>query len=266
MAMEGLSKLVSEEHEDHIHIRWPTSKFVGSLRLLCVSDTHDQHAFMPRGLPQADILIHAGDFTFRGAKEELESFREWMHTLLANGTVKDVVFVAGNHEVSLELSAKNPAVRRAQEANKTELINQPNMHYLEDSGCIVQGIRFYGSPYCTRFGRDWGFQASDVPEDLGKRYNGILEGLHVLVTHQPPFGQGDKNTVDKRTGSHMLLERVLTASPLLHVFGHIHTGHGVSMRDDVATLFVNAAICDEDYNPVQKPILVELVGDATASA
>lgn len=42
----------------------------------------------------------------------------------------------------------------------------------------------------------------------------------------------------------------------LHVFGHVHVGHGTMTRGQ--TTFVNACICDHEYNPVQPPIVVEL--------
>lgn len=264
MAMSGPAEAGSpqvqiEEHPGHLLVRWPVPAEVPELRLLCVSDTHDQQQFMPQQLPAADILVHAGDFTCRGAREELESFRAWTDELLATGCVKDVVFVAGNHELSLELTAKRPAVRRNQEAMKLALVDHPHVHYLQDAGLELQGLSFYGSPWCTRFGRDWAFQLADTPEELGERFAQIPEGLDVLITHQPPLGQGDANECDARTGSVTLLERVLVARPGLHVFGHIHTGHGVSQRSGSTTLFVNAAVCDEDYKPEQKPILVQLV-------
>jgi hypothetical protein len=43
------------------------------------------------------------------------------------------------------------------------------------------------------------------------------------------------------------------------VFGHIHSGWGLSQKEGLETLFVNAAICDEKYAAVQKPILIELI-------
>jgi len=226
-------------------------------RILCLSDTHDQHMFMPCDLPIADVLLHAGDFTCRGAKEELESFCAWTDELLAKRVVRDIVVIAGNHEITLECAAKWEQVRKNQEAMKRAVFDRPHIHYLEDSACEVQGIRFYGSPWCTRFGRDWAFQLADTPQELGSKYDLIPEGTDILVTHQPPFGQGDRNHCDKRTGSRTLLDRVIVVSPLLHVFGHIHTGHGASKRDGLSTLFINAAICDEDYKPIQKPFLLE---------
>lgn len=44
--------------------------------------------------------------------------------------------------------------------------------------------------------------------------------------------------------------------PRLHVFGHIHDGHGFLERE--ATTFVNASVCDEDYHPVNPAWIVDL--------
>lgn len=35
------------------------------ISVVCVSDTHTQHSRI-KNLPPADILIHAGDFTYTG--------------------------------------------------------------------------------------------------------------------------------------------------------------------------------------------------------
>ena len=51
--------------------------------------------------------------------------------------------------------------------------------------------------------------------------------------------------------------KIVETRPVLHVFGHIHAGHGVSTDD--RTLFVNAAVCDDEYQPLQKPILIQMV-------
>ena len=108
-----------------------------------------------------------------------------------------------------------------------------------------------------RFGR-WAFQSEDTHQGLGKLYAEVPEDVDILITHQPPHGQGDSNTADQRCGSLMLLDRVMEVQPSLHIFGHIHTGHGMSADPCLPTLFVNCAICDENYKPVQKPILVTL--------
>ena len=96
-----------------------------------------------------------------GSREEVNNFRDWTDRLLETGTVGDVVFVCGNHECSMECTAKIPAARRAQEELKASLTERPRVHYLEDSMCEIKGLRFYGSPWTTRCGRDWAFQKLD---------------------------------------------------------------------------------------------------------
>ena len=176
--------------------------------------------------------------------------------------------MASNHDCSTGCNAKHPAAQRAQQQLKSSLADREHVHYLEDSGCEVQGLRFYGSPWTIKCGTDWVFQSQDTDDvsrmpsgevTLGQVYDVIPETVkgraHVLVTHQPPLGHGDTNT-NKRSGSKLLLERVQRAKPLVHVFGHIHSGYRVSAA--TGTVFVNAAMCDDDYQPIQPPILVQL--------
>lgn len=51
-------------------LKAPSVETVG-LKILCLSDTHDFQKGMLHPLPHADILVHAGDFTCRGSKEEV---------------------------------------------------------------------------------------------------------------------------------------------------------------------------------------------------
>ena len=83
-------QLKIEEHQGHLSLAWTLHKkrVDAPIHVLCVSDTHDQHMFMPNALPKADILVHAGDLTCRGGRDELESFNNWVGFLLASGTVQ----------------------------------------------------------------------------------------------------------------------------------------------------------------------------------
>jgi len=259
-----------EEFADHILVCLPMPAYhiPTPLSLLCISDTHDLHEDMPSCLPKADILVHAGDFTNVGGRDEVENFGRWTQQLLDDGVVHDVVFVAGNHDLNMPLTAKRPEVREAQERMKQELVDRPHVHYLEDTGCEVRGLHFWGTPWTTLFGRDWAFQLKDMEDPqygLDGKFSAIpVSRCDVLVSHQPPLGQGDNTSACHGVGSRTLLNRVLQANPLLHVFGHVHSGHGVSTRDGCRTIFVNAAVCDEDVRPTQKPILVVLQPCAAA--
>ena len=61
---------------------------LAAIRLVCVSDTHDQQRYMPE-IPNADILVHAGDFTNIGCREEIMNFIEWTDNLLQTDKVYD---------------------------------------------------------------------------------------------------------------------------------------------------------------------------------
>jgi Icc-related predicted phosphoesterase len=88
----------------------------------------------------------------------------------------------------------------------------------------------------------------------------------VLLTHGPPYGIGDAAVhYDEVTcrrniyhgGCPDLCEQVQNRiKPLVHVFGHIHEGHGTGMQNN--TLYINAAILDEDYRAVNHPIVFDL--------
>jgi len=43
------------------------------MRILHISDTHSKHRELPP-LPNADIIIHSGDFTFAGSENEAYDF------------------------------------------------------------------------------------------------------------------------------------------------------------------------------------------------
>ena len=47
------------------------------LKILHLSDTHGVHRRL-RDLPEADILVHSGDFTMSGSEAETLDFLEWL--------------------------------------------------------------------------------------------------------------------------------------------------------------------------------------------
>ena len=50
---------------------------MSSVRIVCISDTHGQHAKL--SVPAGDVLIHAGDFMAFGDKpKEIVDFNHWL--------------------------------------------------------------------------------------------------------------------------------------------------------------------------------------------
>lgn len=90
---------------------------------------------------------------------------------------------------------------------------------------------------------------------LASVWSRIPDDTDVLITHTPPAGILDGVEADK-VGCRDLADRIEQLNLKLHIFGHVHVGHGVERRGE--TTFVNASVCNQDYEPVQPPIVVDL--------
>ena len=69
-------------------------------KLVCLSDTHSYHNQI--NVPAGDILIHAGDITYRGEMDVIEDFVSWIKRL----PHKYKIVVFGNHELGMENGPK----------------------------------------------------------------------------------------------------------------------------------------------------------------
>ena len=85
-----------------------------TVRVACISDTHGKHRGMR--VPDADLLIHAGDFTHFGKKRDVEDFNEWLGTL----PHRTKIVVNGNHENNSDWSRQAKQVL----SNATHLLNE----------------------------------------------------------------------------------------------------------------------------------------------
>lgn len=47
------------------------------MNIVCISDTHNQHAKLNDILPDGDMIIHAGDISLRGSLAEIQDFLQW---------------------------------------------------------------------------------------------------------------------------------------------------------------------------------------------
>ena len=204
-------------------------------RIVCISDTHDLHDALE--VPDGDVLLHAGDFTGNGAPERIEAFDDFLGRL----PHAHKVVIAGNHDFLFE---REPERARALLRHAV---------YLEDSETSVAGLRIWGSPWQPRF-FDWAFNL-DRGSALADKWARIPQGIDILMTHGPPFEQGDRTARGERVGCDDLRLALRRIRPRLHVFGHIHEGHGVTHADGI--IFVNASSCDRRNRPLQPAIVLE---------
>jgi Icc-related predicted phosphoesterase len=57
-------------------------------------------------------------------------------------------------------------------------------------------------------------------------------------------------------GCEMLLKKVNQIKPKLHVFGYIHEGYGMIVKETI--IFANASAVNSNYQMVNQPIILEL--------
>lgn len=82
-------------------------------RIVCISDTHSMTSHMAKGVPDGDVLIHAGDFTRCGHMSEVRQFNKWLGTL----PHKHKIVIAGNHEISFDPDISSSRRNRKQQVN-----------------------------------------------------------------------------------------------------------------------------------------------------
>jgi len=210
------------------------------MKLVLISDTHGR--FQP-DLPDGDILIHAGDLSMEGTVIEMWESVKWLGA--QKKRFDHIVFVAGNHDFFAE---ECPKTMRAMAEDK-------GIIYLQDESTEINGLKFWGSPMTPEFG-GWAFMVHRG-ELMDNHWKRIPDDTDILITHGPPYGILDSTNQGESVGCEALREHVRRVKPALHVFGHIHEGHGKERLFGMPTLFVNASLLDERYVPSGESIIFD---------
>ena len=202
------------------------------MKILHISDTHGAHHRLC-DLPEADVVVHSGDFCMIEEEREILDFLNWFCDL----PYRHKIFICGNHDDSLY------------DKNIEGL--DSNVHYLRNSGVEIDGLKFYGVPM---------FMEDCATDRHARNYADIPGDTDILITHSPAYGILD---LDDSIGSELIhygseeiLERVMKIHPRAHLFGHVHRQHGVMEKDGI--IFSNGAIMSEDYSKLNIPNIIEI--------
>ncbi len=123
------------------------------MRLAILGDTHEQHRDVD--LPEVDLLIHAGDWTFFSKRmKAVEDFNDWLaEQPIRHGTA----LVPGNHEFYLEADPS----RRSLTENATVLIGER---------LSVEDLNLWGSPVTPSTEEHLGYQTRGEGRCIMPRY------------------------------------------------------------------------------------------------
>ena len=224
---------------------------MSKLKIIALSDTHTFHRKVT--VPDGDVLVYAGDLMGSGYRhDEVKDFAKWWNNL----PHANKILVAGNHD-------------RMFQGNLDYCLDKfSGTTYLQDSEVVIDGVKFYGSPWQPEF-YNWAF---NVPRgtEIKKYWDKIPDDVDCLITHGPPYGILDQIISDnhiwrsdilvhptEHLGCEELDKQVAERiKPKVHIFGHIHGGYGYYKNK--VTRFYNVSICDERYFPVNPVTVIEV--------
>lgn len=212
------------------------------MNVLHISDTHGFHNQIPKErFLGVDMVVHSGDCSnWRDVNRnqiEVIDFLNWY----ADAPVKYKIFVAGNHDTSIERKRVTK-----------EDFAAAGIIYLENEGIEIEGIKIWGSPITPTFG-DWSFmKARDKIHEVWKT---IPDDTDMLIVHGPPKGVRDLSYNRKNElefcGDLALVKRIMQIQPKQVLFGHIHNfkdiqNQGVSVYSRYPKTIFSNATCVED--------------------
>lgn len=218
------------------------------MKLVIISDTHSLHDQMEHTIPGGDVLIHCGDISNRGSNTDICRFLEWFSL----HPHKHKIFIGGNHDFGLEY--RDPLIQK-----KLIEAKEQGITYLQDNDIIIDDIKFWGSPMTPAF-YNWAFMKNRGKE-LIECWSNIPDDVNVLITHGPPMTTTFLDcTIRDRisVGCVDLSNRIKDLKDLkVHCFGHIHEGYGMKEHENGFAL-INASTCTVRYEPINKPIEIEI--------
>ena len=171
---------------------------------------------------------------------EVVDFLDWYSVL----PFKHKIFIAGNHD---RLFETNPTL------TNSILSNYPDIIYLENSGCEIEGIKIWGTPDSKEF-FNWAFNRTE--EQMERIFSKIPLDTEILISHAPASGVGDMLERGEQVGEETLYQRIRLLENLkLHFFGHIHSSYDEYRLNNYKAY--NCSIVNEQYQLENEPHIID---------
>ncbi len=196
------------------------------MRLLGVTDLHDNHTALARILQQAgpvDVILLGGDLTNFGAPGDAKRLMD-----LVRPSGARVLAVAGNCD-SMDI--------------EQWLVDQDLSLFCR--GTVVEDVGFHGLSAMPPWHPGmYHFTETELSQSLQIGYGQIAgTAWHVVLSHPPPRATHvDRTQRGQNVGSTALRDFIDRVQPHLVVCGHIHEGRGVECIGRTQVVNCGAAV------------------------
>lgn len=219
---------------------------VREVRILHLSDTHNLHrsAESRVQMPEADIILHTGDFSENGSDAEIADIDAWFGEVAERYPHR--IVIPGNHDWWGTLHQVEAGRLSPQQAAHSQYMQSKfrNARVLCHEEVVILGLRIFGSSWCP-------WQKAGSPDQLGRStahrdtleawlgaggcqevFGQMPKGLDVLMTHGPADQLLDCTGTPGRGwgSSKKLREAIVQTKPRMHLFGHLHEQRGQYRR------------------------------------
>jgi len=217
------------------------------VRIAHFSDTHNLHRSIESdfGLPEADVMLHTGDFSDQGSDAEISDFDAWLGEVCRK-RYAHIVVIPGNHDWWSTLREVEAGRLRPEAAVQRQYMQSKlrNARVLCHEEVELFGLRIFGSSWSP-----WQMDAS--PDSLGRSparqatleawqeaggkadvFSSLPKNVDVLMTHGPADRILDcLGEPGQSWGSSKKLRKAIRkAKPRMHLFGHLHEQRGEYRR------------------------------------
>jgi hypothetical protein len=200
------------------------------ITVTCISDTHSKFLRVP---PAGELLIHAGDLTNSGTLNSIQQTIDWLKQLQkpwpgSSDGYRYIVVIAGNHDSFLDERSRSIHDTRQSKGPRGRKLEWGKILYLQHDSITLtfpgdRKLKIHGAPQIPKCGgKEFAFQYERGQDAWS---NTIPDDVDILITHNPPKWHLDI-APNGGLGDEHELKECWRVKPTLHVFGHIHSGHG----------------------------------------
>lgn len=217
------------------------------IKIVAISDLHGH---LPTSLPEGDVLCICGDIFPLDIQTYMTDCNNWLNDVFINWAnnlpFNNILLIAGNHDFYFKFT---PVV---------DTFDNTKITYLQDSYILIKGIKFYGTPWCKRFGK-WAFMEDNSV--LESKFKKIPKDVDFLLTHDAPYGTSDvcMQNIYWNNGDHIgskpLRDVIIEKTPKYNLHGHLHSSnHNEEILNE--TKVYNVSLLDENYSLTYKPTVI----------